>query len=134
MNKIDRRSFMKLAGVAALAAGMVTLTGCEGTPVQALLPLRFEWVGGNTDSDSWDEYMKELDQAHLAIAPIQDEEKRNAAILALVSAEIVAHPDKYNKLNPLQLDIAEVTIVGNHLDGGDSLEMLVSMTTSKLPR
>ncbi len=39
---------MKLAGVAALAAGMVTLTGCEGPPVQALLPLRFEWVGGDS--------------------------------------------------------------------------------------
>lgn len=133
MNKITRRSFLKIAGVTALAAtGMIALSGCEGETVQVLLPLRFEWAGPN--AEEWAPIMKELDQAPLVTVPLQDEEKLSAAVLAVVSAEIKAHPDKYNNLNPAQLVVEAVEPTVSYLDGTETKELLVTMNLGKLPR
>ena len=119
MKFVSRRSFMKMAGVTALAvAGTVALGGCSAS--QVMVPLQFDsaLIG--------DEAARKLDEAQLKVVYTTNEVVLNQEVLAAVKTVSSV------KIDWSQYCIYDIKEEHDTLDGKDSVILKVYFAPAML--
>lgn len=118
--RISRRSFLKVAGVTALAVvGTAALGGCSSN--QVLVPLQFD------SAVIGEEYARALDEAQLKVVYTTNEKVLNNEILAAVKGATKT-VNALGRLNVDELVILKIEPITDTTEGQDSTILYVTFT------
>ena len=118
--RISRRSFLKVAGVTALAVvGTAALGGCSAN--QILVPLQFD------SAVIGEEYARALDEAQLKVVYTTNEKVLNNEILAAVKGATKT-VNALGRLNVDELVILKIEPITDTTEGQDSTILYVTFT------